>query len=91
VVTFIDFRKAWRYSAKHLNDLDFANDTSLLESSIARARVQLTHSTEAAASVGLMINTMVANSINDFRRCKALGWSAFRISHYVPPTKARYF
>jgi len=51
-------KRSKRYPAKHLNDLDFADDISLLESSIARAQVQLTHSIEASASVGLTINTV---------------------------------
>jgi len=40
-----------------MNDLEFTDDICLLDSSIERAQVQLTHSIEAAASVGLMINT----------------------------------
>jgi hypothetical protein len=104
-------KRSSRHPAKHLNDLDFADDISLLESSISRAQAQLTHTVEAAASVGLLINTskteymalncpgndklsagsdllkqvndfrylgsMVASSLSDFKRRKALAWSAF--------------
>ena len=35
-------RKSGRYSAKVLNDLDFADEIALIESSISRAQSQLT-------------------------------------------------
>ena len=40
-----------------LNDLDFADDIGLLESSAPRAQKQLSTTIDSAASVGLMINT----------------------------------
>ena len=45
-----------RDPAKSLNDLDFEDDITLLESSISRARVQLTKTAEAAADLGLVIS-----------------------------------
>ena len=49
-------RKSSRYPAKVLNDLDFADDISLLEFSIARAQSQLTRTANAAADLGLVIS-----------------------------------
>ena len=43
-----------RYPAKSLNDLDFADDIALLESSISQAQTQLTKQAEAAAGLGLV-------------------------------------
>jgi len=104
-------RRSRRYPAKLLNDLDFADDISLLESAIPRAQTQLTNTASEADVVGLIINipkteymtvncgphtplkvygspikqvddfrylgSMMANSANDFKRRKALAWSAF--------------
>ena len=42
-------RRSRRHPAKSLNDLDFADDIALLESSISRAQAQLTKTAEAAA------------------------------------------
>ena len=42
--------------SKSLNDLDFADDIALLESSISRAQVQLTKTAESAADLGLVIS-----------------------------------
>ena len=49
-------RRSRRPPAKSLNDLDFADDIALLESSISRAQVQLTKTAEAAADLGLVIS-----------------------------------
>ena len=48
-------RKSSRYHAKVLNDLDFADDIALPESSISRAQSQLTRTANAAADLGLVI------------------------------------
>ena len=45
-----------RHPAKSFNDLDFADDIALLESSISRAQAQLTKTAEAAADLGLVIS-----------------------------------
>ena len=47
-------RRSRRHPAKSLNDLDFADDIALLESSISRAQAQLTKTAEAAADLGLV-------------------------------------
>ena len=44
------------HPAKSLNDLDFADDIALLESSISRAQAQLIKTAEAAADLGLVIS-----------------------------------
>ena len=49
-------RRSRRHPAKSLNDLDFADDIALLESSISRAQAQLTKTAEAAADLGLFIS-----------------------------------
>ena len=49
-------RRSRRHPAKSLNDLDFADDIALLESSISRAQAQLTKTSEAAADLGLVIS-----------------------------------
>ena len=49
-------RRSRRHPAKSLNDLDFADDITLLESSISRAQAQLTKTTEVAANLGLVIS-----------------------------------
>ena len=49
-------RRSRRYPAKVLNDLDFADDIALLESSIPRAQAQLTRTAAAAESLGLIIS-----------------------------------
>ena len=49
-------RRSRRYPAKSLNDLDFADDIALLESSIPQAQVQLSRTAEAAADLGLIIS-----------------------------------
>ena len=49
-------RKSSRYPAKVLNDLDFADDIALLESSISRAQSQLTRTANVAADLGLVIS-----------------------------------
>ena len=49
-------RRSRRHPAKSLNDLDFADDIALLESSISRAQAQLTKTAEAAADLGLVIS-----------------------------------
>ena len=49
-------RRSRRHPAKSLNDLDFADDIALLESSISRAQAQLTKTAEAAANLGLVIS-----------------------------------
>ena len=56
VVTFP--RQSRRYPAKVglLNDLDFADDIALLESSMPRAQSQLTRTADAAADLGLIIS-----------------------------------
>ena len=46
-----------RYPAKMLNDLDFAEDIARLESSVPRARFQLTRTADATAELGLVIST----------------------------------
>ena len=49
-------RQSRRYPAKVLNDLDFADDIALLESSIPRAQSQLTRTAAAAEDLGLVIS-----------------------------------
>ena len=49
-------RQPRRYPAKMLNDLDFADDIALLESSMSRAQSQLTGTADAAADLGLVIS-----------------------------------
>ena len=49
-------RRSRRYRAKMLNDLDFADDIALLESSMPRAKSQLTRTADAAAELGLVIS-----------------------------------
>ena len=44
-------RRSRRYPAKILNDLDFAHDIALLESSIPQAQAQLTRTAEAAKDI----------------------------------------
>ena len=48
-------RRSRRYPVKVLNDLDFADDIALLESTIPRAQVQLTSTAAAAKDLGLII------------------------------------
>ena len=50
-------RRSSRHLAKLLNDLDFADDIALSESSIPRAQVQLARTAAAAADLGLIIST----------------------------------
>ena len=45
-----------RHQAKSLNDLDFADDIPLLESSISQAQAQLSKTAEAAADLSLVIS-----------------------------------
>ena len=45
-----------RHPAKSLNDLDFANDIAVLDSSISQAQAQLSKTAEAAADLGLVIS-----------------------------------
>ena len=45
------------HQAKFVNDIDYAGEICLLESSIERAQVQLSLTAEPAASLGLLINT----------------------------------
>ena len=45
------------HQAKFVNDIDYAGEICLLESSIERAQVQLYLTVEPAASMGLLINT----------------------------------
>ena len=49
-------RRSRRHPVKSWNDLDFADDIALLESSISRAQAQLTKTAEAAANLGLVIS-----------------------------------
>ena len=49
-------RRSRRHPAKSLNDLDFADDIALLESSISRAQAQLTKAAEVAADLGHVIS-----------------------------------
>ncbi len=49
-------RQSRRHPAKVVNDLDFADDIALLESSIPRAQAQLTRTTAAAGDLGLIIS-----------------------------------
>ena len=49
-------RRSRRFPAKVLNDLDFADDIALLESSILRAQEQLSRTAEAAKDLGLIIS-----------------------------------
>ena len=49
-------RRSRRYSVKVLNNLDFANDITLLESTIPRAQAQLTSTAAAAKDLGLIIS-----------------------------------
>ena len=56
-------RRSRRYPAKVLNDLDFADDTALLESSLSQAQAQLTSTAEAAKDLGLIIS--VSKTVHD--------------------------
>ena len=49
-------RRSRRYPAKALNDMDFADDIALLESSNSRAQAQLTRTAAAAEKLGLIIS-----------------------------------
>ena len=49
-------RQSRRHQAKILNDLDFADDIALLESSIPSAQAQLTRAAAAAEHLGLIIS-----------------------------------
>lgn len=49
-------RQSSRHPAKVLNDLDFADDIALLESSIQKAQAQLSRTATAAKSLGLTIS-----------------------------------
>ncbi|XP_072015089.1 uncharacterized protein [Amphiura filiformis] len=49
-------RQSRRYPAKLLNDLDFADDIALLESSSPRAQSQLSRTANAAADLGPIIS-----------------------------------
>ncbi|XP_072017094.1 uncharacterized protein [Amphiura filiformis] len=49
-------RRSRRYPAKLLNDLDFADDITLLESSTPRAQCQLSRTANAAADLGHIIS-----------------------------------
>ena len=49
-------RRSRQHPAKSLNDLHFADDIALLESSISRAQAQLTKTAEAAADLGFVIS-----------------------------------
>ena len=49
-------RRSRRYPVKVLNDLDFADDIALLESTIPRAQAQLTSTAAAAKVLGLIIS-----------------------------------
>ena len=49
-------RRSRRYPAISLNDLDFADDIALLESSISSAQDQLTRTAAAAECLGLIIS-----------------------------------
>ena len=104
-------RQSRRHPAKTLNDLDFADDIALLESSIPNAQRQLTRTAVSAEQLGLVISvpkteymsincnplpplevyeqpinhvsnfrylgSMMASSISDITRRKALAWTAF--------------
>ncbi|XP_038064918.1 uncharacterized protein LOC119735291 [Patiria miniata] len=49
-------RRSRRYLAKQLNDLDFADDIALFESTLPRAQAQLSKTASVAEGVGLIIN-----------------------------------
>ena len=49
-------RRSRRYPASMLNDLDFADDIALLESSMSRAQSKLTRTATVAADLGLVIS-----------------------------------
>ena len=49
-------RRSRRHPAKSLNDLDFADDIALLDTSISRAQAQLTKTAEVADNLGLVIS-----------------------------------
>jgi len=49
-------RRSRRYPAQVLNDLDFADDIALLESTMLRAQEQLTRTASAAEDLGLIIS-----------------------------------
>ena len=49
-------RRSRRHPAVVLNDLDFADDIALLETTIPRAQAQLTETAEAAKDLGLFIS-----------------------------------
>lgn len=45
------------HQAKFVNDIDYAGEICLLQSSIERGQVQLSLTAKPAASMGLLINT----------------------------------
>ncbi|XP_068689925.1 uncharacterized protein [Montipora foliosa] len=49
-------RRSRRYLAKVLNDLDFADDIALLESTVPLAQTQLTRTASTAKDLGLIMN-----------------------------------
>ncbi|XP_068703873.1 uncharacterized protein [Montipora foliosa] len=49
-------RRSRRYLAKVLNDLDFADDIALLESTVPLAQTQLTRTASTSKDLGLIIN-----------------------------------
>ena len=49
-------RRSRRYPAKRLNDLDFADDIALLESTMSHARARLAGTATAAKDLGLIIS-----------------------------------
>ena len=49
-------RRSRRFPAKVLNDLDFADDIALLESTMSQAQAQLTRTADAAKDLGLIIS-----------------------------------
>ena len=75
-------RRSIRHPAKSLNDLDFADDITLLESSITQAQAQFSRTAEAAADLGPVsdfryLGSMVASGSSDLKRRKSLAWCAF--------------
>ena len=49
-------RRSRRYPARVINDLDFADDIALLESTMSQAQAQLNRTTTAAKELGLIIS-----------------------------------
>ena len=71
-------RRSRRHPAKSLNDLDFADNIALLESSISRAQaIQVYEDPINHVSDFRFLGSLVASASSDLKRRKSLAWCAF--------------